>query len=51
MELSVAKSRCGPTGRMPLLFVRSRQRFVVGPGEENDWTRVMRPEITQGELQ
>ena len=51
MELSISKNRIGPTGRMPLLFVRSRQRFVVGPGEENDWTRVMRPEITQGELQ
>jgi len=50
MELSVSKNRIGPTGRMPLLFVRSRQRFQVDFGEEFDWTKQMRPQEIQGEL-
>jgi replicative DNA helicase len=47
-ELSVAKNRVGPTGRTPVLFVRSRQRFQDEEG--GDWTNIMRPELEQGEL-
>jgi len=50
MELSISKNRIGPTGRMPLLFVRSRQRFQAGEGQEFDWTQQMRPQEIQGEL-
>jgi len=50
MECSISKNRIGPTGRIPLLFVRSRQRFQVGEGQEFDWTKQMRPTETQGEL-
>jgi replicative DNA helicase len=49
-ELSVAKNRIGPTGRTPVLFVRSRQKFVADHGEEHDWTSVLRAEERQGEL-
>jgi len=50
MELSVSKNRNGPIGRVPVIFVRSRQRFVGGEGEELDWTRQMRKEDRQAEL-
>lgn len=51
MECSISKNRIGPTGRIPLLFVRSRQRFQIGEGQEYDWTQVMRPVETQGNLE
>ena len=49
-EVSVAKNRVGPTGRLPVLFIRSRQRFQNIEGENADWTATMRPTEVQGEF-
>lgn len=49
-EISVAKNRVGPTGRLSVLFLRNRQRIQAGEGHEFDWTQTMRSQEVQGEL-